>query len=139
MNDPMIIASAAVLIIGALSTGIVSIIVALGKMKAEIIRQLKEAGAKQEEIHSLVNGSSITAANKLTILEDKISFLNEKINDLQEKRLEDAKQSEPIHPKISEVKDLLMTHDEWERQERIEASSKLDAIHEAIVVRGNKK
>jgi len=90
MNDPMILAAAAVLIIGALATGVVSIITALSKMKGELLTKVATVSDKAVEIHDLVNGNAHEAAKRLAALEAQIAQLHERLAASQEQRATEA-------------------------------------------------
>lgn len=71
MNDPMIIAGALVLVIGALTASIVSIINAQAKMRTELATITRAT----ETIEHHVNGMTTRAEDKRISLEDQINTL----------------------------------------------------------------
>ena len=89
--DPMVLAAASVVIITAISTATVAIIVAVGRVKNELLAKANTQAGKTAEIHSLVNGSATAAAIKMTALEAQISTLHSELTVIQSQRVEDAK------------------------------------------------
>ncbi len=82
--DPMVVAAASVVIVGAVAAAAVTIIKAVGSAKVEIL-------TVSNQVHALVNGSASEAAKKLTSLEAQIAQLHTTVAQLQERRVEDAK------------------------------------------------
>lgn len=93
MTDPMVIAAAAVVIIGAMSTATVAVIAALGRMKRDLIAGQLKVETKADEIHTLVNGGATLAAQKLAALEGQIVALNMALATTQQQRVDDVKES----------------------------------------------
>jgi hypothetical protein len=85
--DPMAAAAAIVVVIGAFSASMVTVVNAVGNVKKELITVQRQNG----QIHELVNGSSVKAAEKLTALEQQIASLHKQLEQLQALRVEDAK------------------------------------------------
>ncbi len=91
MTDPMVIAAASVVVIGAVSGLAVAVIKAIGDMKRSLLTVASDQLAKTAEVHTLVNGSASKAADRLESLEAQIVSLNAQLGQLQERRVEDAK------------------------------------------------
>lgn len=71
MNDPMIIAAAAVLVIGAMAAAIVSVLSAFGKMKSELLAQMADVAVKAQKI---ADATSVNAAASM-ITSKKVDHL----------------------------------------------------------------
>ncbi len=108
MNDsPSLIAGAVVMVIASIVTGVVTIINALAavqdRRENKIVRaqlntkadtaatQATRIETQNSEIHAMVNGAKTIADNKLAGLEAKIMALHAQLEQLQERRVEDAK------------------------------------------------
>jgi hypothetical protein len=78
--DPMVIAGAAVIIIGAISAAVVAIISALGKMKAEINAGISGVAKTAAVIEGHANSAATRAEVIKTALEEQIVTLKTTIN-----------------------------------------------------------
>ncbi len=92
MNDPMVLAAALVLVIGAITTATVTVMAAFGKMKTEMLAKVSSVQRQADDIHTLVNGSAHLAAERLAALENRIVDLHSTVAALQELRVSDAQQ-----------------------------------------------
>lgn len=61
MNDPMVLAAAAVVVIGALTTALVTLIVAFGKMKSELLEKM----AKVDAATTVTAAASVITSKKV--------------------------------------------------------------------------
>lgn len=89
--DPGNIAAAVVTVVVALTGATVTIIGVVVSAKKELLSRALATDKKADEIHALVNGSSTLAASKLTDLERQIAALHIQLEQVQERRVEDAK------------------------------------------------
>jgi hypothetical protein len=105
MADPMILAAAAVLIIGAIAGATVKVVTAVGAMKRELLMVTNSTNVKADEIHGLVDGSATKAAEKLAALELKLIAVQEQLANVQEKRVVDA-QAQALHAQRSAKENL---------------------------------
>ena len=86
----MVIAAATVVVIGAITTGVVTVLGAFAKMKVEVLSKVAAVDVKADQIAQSVNGTASAAVVHRTALEDKITSLHEQLLALQTKRIADA-------------------------------------------------
>ena len=128
--DPMVIAAAAVLVIGAIGAAVVSGIKAWGSMRADLIA----LALKAHDIHDLVNGASTAAAEKMRAMETAIADLHAKLEHVQVQRVMDAKElvgiAAEMPAKLTHVSSQVGEHDSWEREERLELATAIREIRQ---------
>lgn len=79
LKDPMVIAAAAVIVIGALTTAIVTLMSAFGKMKSELLTQMAKVNVKTQEI---ADATTVTAAASV-ITSKKVDHLTVQTGELK--------------------------------------------------------
>lgn len=79
MNDPMMISAAAVIVIGALTTALVTLMAAFGKMKSELLEKIGkvDAATTVTAAASVITGKKV---DHLTVQADELKVVTDKVH-----------------------------------------------------------